>query len=116
LPQEFDVVCLGGGVAGEAIAGGLQGSGLSLAVVEREAVDRSGVGDDLESAVAVGDLNRDGRTDLMLANQCQIASNCNAGSISATAGTGADIEGGGNITNLAGATISGSAFGVSKPS
>jgi pyruvate/2-oxoglutarate dehydrogenase complex dihydrolipoamide dehydrogenase (E3) component len=38
LPQEFDVVCLGGGVAGEAIAGGLRGSGLSLAVVERELV------------------------------------------------------------------------------
>jgi len=38
LPQEFDVLCLGGGVAGEAIAGGLQGSGLSLAVVERELV------------------------------------------------------------------------------
>jgi len=38
LPQEFDVVCLGGGVAGEAIAGGLQGSGLTLAVVERELV------------------------------------------------------------------------------
>jgi pyruvate/2-oxoglutarate dehydrogenase complex dihydrolipoamide dehydrogenase (E3) component len=38
LPQEFDVVCLGGGVAGEAIAGGLKGSGLSLAVVERELV------------------------------------------------------------------------------
>jgi pyruvate/2-oxoglutarate dehydrogenase complex dihydrolipoamide dehydrogenase (E3) component len=38
LPLEFDVVCLGGGVAGEAIAGGLQGSGLSLAVVERELV------------------------------------------------------------------------------
>src|SRR4030088_194258 len=38
LPQEFDVVCLGGGVAGEAIAGGLEGSGLSLAVVERELV------------------------------------------------------------------------------
>jgi len=38
LPQGFDVVCLGGGVAGEAIAGGLQGSGLTLAVVERELV------------------------------------------------------------------------------
>jgi pyruvate/2-oxoglutarate dehydrogenase complex dihydrolipoamide dehydrogenase (E3) component len=38
LPQEFDVVCLGGGVAGEAIADGLDGSGLSLAVVERELV------------------------------------------------------------------------------
>lgn len=38
MAQEFDVVCLGGGVAGEAIAGGLQGSGLSLAVVERELV------------------------------------------------------------------------------
>ena len=38
LPQEFDVVCLGGGVAGEAIAVGLQDSGLSLAVVERELV------------------------------------------------------------------------------
>jgi pyruvate/2-oxoglutarate dehydrogenase complex dihydrolipoamide dehydrogenase (E3) component len=38
LPQEFDVVCLGGGVAGEALAGGLEGSGLTLAVVERELV------------------------------------------------------------------------------
>lgn len=38
LAQEFDVVCLGGGVAGEAIAYGLEGSGLSLAVVERELV------------------------------------------------------------------------------
>ena len=36
--QEFDVVCLGGGVAGEAITYGLEGSGLSLAVVERELV------------------------------------------------------------------------------
>ena len=38
LAREFDVVCLGGGVAGEAIAAGLQGSGLTLAVVERELV------------------------------------------------------------------------------
>ena len=38
MPQEFDVVCLGGGVAGEAIAGGLRGSGLTLAVIERELV------------------------------------------------------------------------------
>jgi pyruvate/2-oxoglutarate dehydrogenase complex dihydrolipoamide dehydrogenase (E3) component len=38
VSQEFDVVCLGGGVAGEAIAGGLRDSGLSLAVVERELV------------------------------------------------------------------------------
>jgi pyruvate/2-oxoglutarate dehydrogenase complex dihydrolipoamide dehydrogenase (E3) component len=38
MPHEFDVVCLGGGVAGEAIATGLQGSGLTLAVVERELV------------------------------------------------------------------------------
>lgn len=38
MSQEFDVVCLGGGVAGEAIAVGLQGSGLTLAVVERELV------------------------------------------------------------------------------
>src|SRR5258706_4030397 len=38
LPQEFGVVCLGGGVAGEAIAGGLKDSGISLAVVERELV------------------------------------------------------------------------------
>ena len=36
--QEFHVVCLGGGVAGEAIAAGLQDSGLTLAVVERELV------------------------------------------------------------------------------
>ena len=38
MRQEFDVVCLGGGVAGEAIAAGLEGSGLTLAVVERELV------------------------------------------------------------------------------
>jgi len=38
LPQDFDVVCLGGGVAGEAIAEGLRDSGLTLAVVERELV------------------------------------------------------------------------------
>ena len=38
MSQEFDVVCLGGGVAGEAIAGGLRDSGLTLAIVERELV------------------------------------------------------------------------------
>jgi len=38
VPQPFDVVCLGGGVAAEAIADGLQHSGLTLAVVERELV------------------------------------------------------------------------------
>jgi pyruvate/2-oxoglutarate dehydrogenase complex dihydrolipoamide dehydrogenase (E3) component len=38
MSQEFDVVCLGGGVAAEALAVGLQGSGLTLAVVERELV------------------------------------------------------------------------------
>jgi pyruvate/2-oxoglutarate dehydrogenase complex dihydrolipoamide dehydrogenase (E3) component len=38
VSREFDVVCLGGGVAGEALAVGLKGSGLSLAVVERELV------------------------------------------------------------------------------
>src|SRR3954467_8234239 len=36
--SEFDVVCLGGGVAGEALAAGLRGTGLTLAVVERELV------------------------------------------------------------------------------
>lgn len=38
MSREFDVVCLGGGVAGEALAGGLANSGLTLAVVERELV------------------------------------------------------------------------------
>ena len=38
MALEFDVVCLGGGVAGEAIAVGLRDSGLTLAVVERELV------------------------------------------------------------------------------
>ncbi len=38
MSQTFDVVCLGGGVAGEAIATELQGSGLTLAIVERELV------------------------------------------------------------------------------
>ena len=38
MTQEFDVVCLGGGVAGEALADGLRNSGLTLAVVERELI------------------------------------------------------------------------------
>jgi pyruvate/2-oxoglutarate dehydrogenase complex dihydrolipoamide dehydrogenase (E3) component len=38
VPQEFDVISLGGGVAGEALADLLQGSGISLAVIERELV------------------------------------------------------------------------------
>jgi len=38
MRRTFDVVCLGGGVAGEAIAAGLRDSGLTLAVVERELV------------------------------------------------------------------------------
>jgi pyruvate/2-oxoglutarate dehydrogenase complex dihydrolipoamide dehydrogenase (E3) component len=38
VSQTFDVVCLGGGVAGEAIAAELRGSGLTLAIVERELV------------------------------------------------------------------------------
>jgi dihydrolipoamide dehydrogenase len=38
VSQTFDVVCLGGGVAGEALAAELQGSGLTLAIVERELV------------------------------------------------------------------------------
>jgi hypothetical protein len=40
------------------------------------------------SAVAVSDLNRDGRTDLVLANQCQILANCNVGSVSVLMGNG----------------------------
>jgi len=36
--HEFDVVCLGGGVAAESLTGGLRGSGLTLAIVERELV------------------------------------------------------------------------------
>jgi pyruvate/2-oxoglutarate dehydrogenase complex dihydrolipoamide dehydrogenase (E3) component len=38
MTHEFDVVCLGGGVAGEALAAGLRDSGLTLAIVERELV------------------------------------------------------------------------------
>lgn len=38
MNNEFDVVCLGGGVAGESLAVGLRDSGLTLAVVERELV------------------------------------------------------------------------------
>jgi pyruvate/2-oxoglutarate dehydrogenase complex dihydrolipoamide dehydrogenase (E3) component len=38
VAQEFDVVCLGGGVAAEAIAAGLRDSGLTLAVIERALV------------------------------------------------------------------------------
>jgi pyruvate/2-oxoglutarate dehydrogenase complex dihydrolipoamide dehydrogenase (E3) component len=38
VSRTFDVVCLGGGVAGEALAAELEGSGLTLAIVERELV------------------------------------------------------------------------------
>jgi pyruvate/2-oxoglutarate dehydrogenase complex dihydrolipoamide dehydrogenase (E3) component len=38
MTQQFDVVVLGAGVAGEAIAHELEGSGLSVAVVERELI------------------------------------------------------------------------------
>jgi pyruvate/2-oxoglutarate dehydrogenase complex dihydrolipoamide dehydrogenase (E3) component len=38
LSQQFDVVCLGGGVAAEALTAGLEHSGLTLAVIERELV------------------------------------------------------------------------------
>ena len=38
MSHAFDVVCLGGGVAAEALAAGLRDSGLTLAVVERELV------------------------------------------------------------------------------
>jgi pyruvate/2-oxoglutarate dehydrogenase complex dihydrolipoamide dehydrogenase (E3) component len=38
VSHAFDVVCLGGGVAAEALAAGLRDSGLTLAVVERELV------------------------------------------------------------------------------
>jgi hypothetical protein len=39
-------------------------------------------------AVAASDLNGDGRTDLLLANQCQIAGNCSDGSVSVLIGNG----------------------------
>ena len=38
MSRQFDVVCLGGGVAAEALAAGLADSGLTLAVVERDLV------------------------------------------------------------------------------
>jgi len=40
------------------------------------------------ASVAVGDLNGDGRTDLVLANQCQILGNCGVGSVSVLIGNG----------------------------
>ena len=39
-------------------------------------------------ALAARDLNGDGRTDLLLANQCQIAGNCSDGSVSVLMGNG----------------------------
>jgi hypothetical protein len=40
------------------------------------------------AAVAASDFNGDGRTDLVLANQCQAFSNCSAGSVSVLLGNG----------------------------
>lgn len=34
----FDVICIGAGTAGEAVSGGLRGSGISLAILERDLV------------------------------------------------------------------------------
>jgi len=33
MAEQFDVICIGAGTAGEALADGLKGSGLSLAVI-----------------------------------------------------------------------------------
>lgn len=38
MSEEFDVICIGAGTAGEALADGLRGSGLSLAVIEKSMV------------------------------------------------------------------------------
>ena len=38
MTEQFDVICIGAGVAGEALAGGLKGAGLSMAFVERRLV------------------------------------------------------------------------------
>ncbi len=38
MTEQFDVICLGAGTAGEALADGLKGSGLSLAVIEKRLV------------------------------------------------------------------------------
>src|SRR5258708_37697286 len=38
MSEEFDVICVGAGPAGEAIGVELEGSGLSLAVIERHLV------------------------------------------------------------------------------
>jgi pyruvate/2-oxoglutarate dehydrogenase complex dihydrolipoamide dehydrogenase (E3) component len=38
MSEEFDVICIGAGTAGEALADGLRGSGLSLAVIEKRLV------------------------------------------------------------------------------
>lgn len=38
MPEEYDVICVGAGPAGEALTSALQGSGLSLAVVESNLV------------------------------------------------------------------------------
>ena len=40
------------------------------------------------SGITVSDLNADGRTDLVLANQCQAAGNCGVGSVSVLMGNG----------------------------
>jgi len=40
------------------------------------------------SGMTVSDLNQDGRTDLVLANQCQVAGNCDVGSVSVLMGNG----------------------------
>ena len=40
------------------------------------------------AAVIVGDLNADGRPDLVLANQCQVLGNCSMGSVSVFIGNG----------------------------
>ena len=38
MTEQFDVICLGAGTAAEALADGLKGSGLSLAVIEKRLV------------------------------------------------------------------------------
>lgn len=76
--------CQSSGNCGNGSAGVLLGKGDGTFQTAQSYVS----GGNNTAAVALSDLNGDGRTDLVLANQCQMANNCSDGSVSVLLGNG----------------------------
>jgi hypothetical protein len=76
--------CQGGGDCSQGSVGVLLGNGDGTF----QAAQNFPAGGNLTTAVAVSDLDKDGRTDLVLTSQCQLSGNCVYGSVSVLLGKG----------------------------